>query len=468
MVHGIHDKMRINFGVDLWLLLALWLISIGELFGAFTRWGHSAWIIAAYALVLAVLMIVISAQLLSVHHSLHTKLRPKLHLALLLPALAMGPIILIAQDYWFEHLGYQLLPHHVWLIAGVAVAGGLAWIWALFRPGDQVTTRHVDIVIVMAMLFQLTALYIAISAFVPFSDMLPFIQLKVHEWLHGGDLYAVRCLTDTLCRPFPYLPTTAIAYIPFVLADVDPRWMNAISTIFFGFVAFRLNRQGDKALALILAFFLASPLLVARHDLYLGPLWVLLALFVMAVSFDRWLAAAILLSLLATTHQLAFLIPPFFVGYRYLAYRSRTISEGRFLFEGLLVVTVILSIMLWPSGLSLGVYWEMIGRQTSQTSALIDWIVPNSPGITAGPVFNHFMGRGGTLAIQALIYSGILLTAFRKMSRPSDILVYSSLAIITFLMLFTPAEAYLYTISWLLLFGAAVIRCREVLMSSSI
>jgi hypothetical protein len=77
-------------------------------------------------------------------------------------------------------------------------------------------------------------------------DMLPLVVLAVQRTLQGATPYGVYHFPWTV--PLTYLPGTWLPYAPLLLAEIDPRWMNAAAELaVLGAVLFAGRHQRDKA-----------------------------------------------------------------------------------------------------------------------------------------------------------------------------------------------------------------------------
>jgi hypothetical protein len=133
------------------------------------------------------------------------------------------------------------------------------------------------------------------------SDMLPLLAAAGRELLAGRDPYALYQLTHGAAVPLTYLPGMVAAYLPAALLGLDPRLLSLAYTLGAALLLYRKARAGAAA---YLAIFLLSPYLIYRHEIYLAPCWLLLALAWLLLARRRPAALAACCGLLALTSQL--------------------------------------------------------------------------------------------------------------------------------------------------------------------
>ncbi len=145
------------------------------------------------------------------------------------------------------------------------------------------------------------------------SDMLPLLMAAARALLAGHEPYAVYHLTPGAGVPLTYLPGLLLAYLPAAALGLDPRlwglaWTLAATGLIYRRAAGGGGGPGDggAAAAAWLAPFLVNPYLIYRHEAYLPPFWLLLAVAwaVVARPRPRPGAVAAVCGALALTSQL--------------------------------------------------------------------------------------------------------------------------------------------------------------------
>ncbi len=137
------------------------------------------------------------------------------------------------------------------------------------------------------------------------SDMVPLLVRAGHELLSGHDPYALYHLSPGTEIRLTYLPGLLFSYLPAALLRIDPRLVGLVYTVA---AARLLYVRGGSAAAAFLSVFLVDPYLVYRHDAYLAPFWLLLAILWAVLTRPRPLAIAASCGVLCLTSQLL-LIP---------------------------------------------------------------------------------------------------------------------------------------------------------------
>jgi hypothetical protein len=133
------------------------------------------------------------------------------------------------------------------------------------------------------------------------SDMVPLLVQAGRKLLAGHDPYTLYSLTPGSTIHLTYLPGLLFAYLPAALMRLDPRIVGLVYTM----TAARLLYLGAGSGAVaFLSPFLVSPYLVYRHDAYLAPFWLLLAIAWAALARARPAPIAATCGVLAVTSQL--------------------------------------------------------------------------------------------------------------------------------------------------------------------
>ena len=133
------------------------------------------------------------------------------------------------------------------------------------------------------------------------SDMVPLLLQAGRKLLAGHDPYTLYHLAPGSTIHLTYLPGLLFAYLPAALSRVDPRIVGLVYTMT---AARLLYRGAGSAGVAFLSPFLVSPYLIYRHDVYLAPFWLLLAISWAALSRARPAAIAATCGVLAVTSQL--------------------------------------------------------------------------------------------------------------------------------------------------------------------
>jgi len=133
------------------------------------------------------------------------------------------------------------------------------------------------------------------------SDMVPLLMQAGREVIAGHDPYTLYHLTPGPGTHLTYLPGLLLAYLPAALLRLDPRLVGLVYTLA---AALLLYRRAGAVAAAFLSVFLINPYLIYRHDAYLAPFWLLLAVSWTILSRPRPATIAAGCGGLAVTSQL--------------------------------------------------------------------------------------------------------------------------------------------------------------------
>ena len=195
----------------------------------------------------------------------------------------------------FATFGYSWRPLPAILITlGPAAA---LWLLALRQKGE-----HSTVLLFIAALSHAALMAYACACF-PLaagrSDMVPLLLRSSGELLAGRNPYSFYHLAPGIDTYLTYLPGLLLAYSPAHLIGCDPRLLGALYTL--AAVALLFRYYGASA-AVFLSVFIVNPYLIYRHDSYLPPFWLLLALAAVVPLSSR--IAPIVAAILAATSQL--------------------------------------------------------------------------------------------------------------------------------------------------------------------
>lgn len=144
------------------------------------------------------------------------------------------------------------------------------------------------------------------------SDMFAAIIQAGTRWWEGGLAYAPS--TETGIGRMPYFPLNWLAYLPAALLKFDPRWIGTVFTCCAGFLVLKGPLRDERPSALsvqLLSLFFISPYLAFRHELYLDPLFLALALMAWAASKKSAKLSALTCGIALATAHWAWVLGPF-------------------------------------------------------------------------------------------------------------------------------------------------------------
>jgi hypothetical protein len=165
------------------------------------------------------------------------------------------------------------------------------------------------------------------------SDMLPLLMQSGGRLLAGHNPYGLYELGRSTPEYLTYLPGLVVAYLPASFYHLDPRLVGLTYTVLASVV---LYHWGGRALSALMSLFLVSPYLIYRHDNYLSPVWLLLAVAACAVSNRRRLSG-LAAGLLAVTSQLLWVPALVMV---VLTLRRRCLGTRRAVIAGVAAVAI--------------------------------------------------------------------------------------------------------------------------------
>ncbi len=448
-----------------WLCLMVYFLSLSEAV-AFTRFG----LYLVVNLVLTTMFIAGLAGLIrSVAHSsgLSTFQLPwrGSTLVWLLPAMILNPLILVALDRVFKRFGYNLQLWPFLFYLGLTLLVGAYIVWFVRRgtdAGGKAPRCHPLTLLAAALILAIAAQWVAIASF-PLhpgrSDMLPGIQMAVRRWLDGGNLYGMQDLGTHTARVV-YLPITEIAYAPLVWLDADVRWLGVAGLIVLASLAYGFSHRRGIGLATVVATFVLSPLLVERHEAYLAPLWILLALFAGAVVHQRWWLASLTLGLCLAAQQLSVLLLPF---YAVLLWRQK--GMGAALLHLVLAICTGALILLpfvvsAPADFLYGVWGGYQEGSQKPGAALSLSMRVTAGGFSVATMIYPLVGSTWGLILQAVAYFVVVLVGLVRIRRPADGLIWAAVAQTVFVLFNKPPWnwIYLYVSALILLLFAALAR----------
>lgn len=205
--------------------------------------------------------------------------------------------VLMLEAHRYASFGYAWRPVAAILICSLP-ASACVWLAMRTRPVNPASLLALAAVAHGALCLYACA-YFPLAA--GRSDMVPLLLQAGRKLLAGHDPYTLYHLTPGSAIHLTYLPGLLFAYLPAALMRLDPRIVGLVYTI----TAARLLYLGAGSGAVaFLSPFLVSPYLVYRHDAYLAPFWLLLAISWVALSRARPAAIAVTCCVLAVTSQL--------------------------------------------------------------------------------------------------------------------------------------------------------------------
>ena len=183
------------------------------------------------------------------------------------------------------------------------------------------------------------------------SDMLPLISSALTRFIRGGlglgAPYGSYDLGHVL--PLTYLPGLWLSYLPAALFDFDLRWLNVFFSISSTALIAQIPAIGRRGQA-FLAIFLLTPYFQYRHEIYLAPFFIEIAIFMWLLHDGRLLLASLALAFLLLSSQLFWPTLPIFALFLY-----RQIGFGKAILAISLIlssVVVVLSIFILPDALN--------------------------------------------------------------------------------------------------------------------
>jgi hypothetical protein len=205
--------------------------------------------------------------------------------------------VLLLEAHRYASFGYAWRPVAAILICSLP-ASACAWLALRTRPVNAASLLALAVVAHSALCLYACACFPLAAGR---SDMVPLLVQAGRKLLAGHDPYTLYHLTPVSPIHLTYLPGLLFAYLPAALMRLDPRIVGLVYTI----TAARLLYLGAGSGAVaFLSPFLVSPYLVYRHDAYLAPFWLLLAISWVALSRARPAVIAVTGGVFALTSQL--------------------------------------------------------------------------------------------------------------------------------------------------------------------
>jgi hypothetical protein len=446
----------------LWLCLMLYLIFLGEAAG-FTRFGGHP---AVYLTLTALFVLGLSGSIWSIKRSSAT---PPFHLPgsiwtliSLAPALAVNPPILIALNWVFQRFGYNLQwgPFAAYVGFTLIFAFGIAGSLASDAKSRRTSARRRPMTLLLvALALAITGQWVAIASF-PLhparSDMLAAIDAAVRRWLDGAGLYGTLQLpTHTI--PNPYLPLMEIPYAPLVRLGADLRWLGVLGLVLVALLAYAASRRPSHGLATTVAAFVLSPLLVARHDLYLSPLWVALAVFGASVVRERWRLASMAVGLSLAVQQTCLLLLPFYALLLWRKHGLRTALLHTCFVLAIAALALAPFVAASPGDFVYGVLGRY-GAAVARSGPLGMVATFTGGGFSLAALTYPLLGSTLALMVQLTAYACVVLIAAARLRDGMDCLLYAAIGLASFFLFNKPPWnwAYFYTSVFILLLFAAI------------
>jgi hypothetical protein len=210
--------------------------------------------------------------------------------------------VLLLESGRYASFGYRLRPVPA-LALGLALLLPLA---LLSLAGRSTTARRVFWAAAASFLAAQALSILAFPLHPERSDMLPLIREAHGRILAGESPYGLYELVPGRQVPLTYLPGLLLAYLPASLLGLDLRLMNLAYSLAAWALAMRQSR-GSVAAAGELALFFLGPYAVYRHDLYLAPIYFVLALVWWSLRRGKLSWASIGVAILLSLSQLGWL-----------------------------------------------------------------------------------------------------------------------------------------------------------------
>ncbi len=237
------------------------------------------------------------------------------------------------------------------------------------------------------------------------SDMLPLIAAAVRRLVTGANPYGLYEIPHSV--PLTYLPGAWLPFVPAVAFGLDPRVVQSLTTLAaLALLVFAAPPSRRSITGCLAALFLFAPYVQYRHEIYLGTLWLSLALtaFLHARGLSRSLGLA--LGWAVATSQFVWVILPVYV---VQLYRKDGARRTVFVAATSLATSLILAapfLVLGPQEFGRGVFghWE---RTLNVTTANLSYFVV------------QFASFDGLRLVQAAAWLAALIVALKRL-RPAD------------------------------------------------
>lgn len=265
------------------------------------------------------------------------------------------------------------------------------------------------------------------------SDMLPLIADGCRSFLAGISPYGFHDIPRHLI--FTYLPGMWMAYLPAVAAGADPRFVNLGCIVAAALILTILPGSRRSAMLLLPVFFL-TPYLQYRHEIYLGVVFLILAVLYVLAARNRRILSAVVSGYALTVYQFLWVLFPFGI---VAAWKRRGRRSAALC--GLAAVAVALAIVLpfylgSPEYFTGGVYGH--------------WLFTDLPGINLFFLVSQVVPAELMVAVQCGVAGIVLLAAVFRMD-PADCWGWMAAALFLFIALNHVISQYYYLLVLFLL-----------------
>lgn len=268
------------------------------------------------------------------------------------------------------------------------------------------------------------------------SDMLPLMIDAIRSFIAGNSPYAYY-LVNGNNLPMTYLPTLWIPFLPAGFFSFDPRLINLACVVAAAAIIYRVSSNKVNASALM-AVFLLCPYLQYRHELYLGVIWLYLAIVFYAIKKNNMILSTLLVAISACSYQLLWVVVPFYFIYIFKKCGMKIFAVYVALFLAVCAV-VILPFALWaPEPFIRGTVGHWAGQAYVMAANL-------------STLAASFIGWGALHILQSIIMLALLLLALKKTEIYADIYLWAAIALTLFIAFNTFIDAYFYLIVFLVL-----------------
>ena len=278
------------------------------------------------------------------------------------------------------------------------------------------------------------------------SNMLPLIQEGLNQWRNGQSPYGPLVMSYATDR-MPFLPGTLFSQLPAWSLGLDPRWNTLLfRAVWMGLLLRQLGkREVHPAWVNVLHFFVLSPFLNFRHELYFEFFLLLMALYWVFPRL-RWLT----LPLMVVTRQWAWVLAPFAVA---------DLMRGRRPLKAALELTT--------GAVAVGLGMWLLLRSTTNWALLLDGLTAHPPVTSESVFFGDYgltlvpsltaLGLGALLqSLQAVLSLACLI--YGMPAPRADLRRAAVGGLIGFILLNFHFWNYLWTsaIFWMIAYGLAV------------
>jgi hypothetical protein len=268
------------------------------------------------------------------------------------------------------------------------------------------------------------------------SDMLPLIVDAARNIIAGNSPYAYY-LVNGNNLPMTYLPTLWIPFLPAAFFSFDPRLVNLACVIVAAIIVYRVSENKVNASALM-TILLLCPYLQFRHEIYLGVIWLYLAIAFYAIKKDNLALSTLFMAIGACSYQLLWIVVPFYFVYLFKKYKTKIFAIYATAFLAICTI-IILPFALWaPDPFISGT----VGHWAGQAYVM-------AANLSALAAF--FIGWSSLHILQSISLLAIFLLALRSTEKYADIYKWTAIALTLFIALNTFIDAYFYLIVFLVL-----------------